>query len=80
MWVKSYNNKNNNNNKLHQLFQVLRTFASNALVQAHKQNMKSIAIPAIGSGTLKVPHDIVVNVLMNEIFKFSKTNPGNFMQ
>lgn len=59
---------------------VLRTFACNALIRAHKENMRSIAIPAIGSGTLKIPHDVVANVLLDEIFKFSKTNPGTSLR
>ena len=54
--------------------QVLRSFVKNVLEKAHSNAMTSIAIPAIASGNFKTPPDIVVEILFDEIDKFSATN------
>lgn len=58
----------------------LRTFVSEALKLADSEKVTSIAFPAVGSGTLKIPHDIVADVLLDEIFAFSKSSPNTSLK
>ena len=41
----------------------------------HKKNLGSIAIPAIGTGVLGIPPEFVAEVMLNELFEFSRLNP-----
>jgi O-acetyl-ADP-ribose deacetylase (regulator of RNase III) len=44
------------------------------LQQLKKDNFKSIAFPAIGSGNLKYPQDLVVNTITDTCQKFLEEN------
>ena len=57
-------------------FQTLRKFVRNCLIEAEKRRLNSIAIPAVGTGVLGFPSDLVVNSLFNEADKFSASNPN----
>lgn len=54
----------------------LRKFVRNCLIEAEKRRLNSIAIPAVGTGVLGFPSDLVVNSLFNEADKFSASNPN----
>ena len=54
--------------------QVLRDILKKSLHEAHKRSLTSIAIPAIGTGNLKFPHDRVATASFEEVLKFSKKN------
>ena len=54
--------------------QVLRDILKKSLNEAHKRSLTSIAIPAIGTGTLKFPHDRVATASFEEVLTFSKRN------
>ena len=44
------------------------------LTKASQDGMKSIAFPALGTGTLGFPKDLVARVMVDSVFKFSKAN------
>ena len=54
--------------------QVLRDILKKSLHEAHKRSLTSIAIPAIGTGNLKFPHDRVATACFEEVLAFSKKN------
>jgi poly [ADP-ribose] polymerase 10/14/15 len=41
---------------------------------ASGDNLTSIAFPSIGTGNLKIPHDIVARVMLGAVVNFSATN------
>jgi len=51
--------------------QVLRHFIKNVLEAAHKRQMRTVAIPAVGTGLLNFPADVVASCMFNECDKFS---------
>ena len=46
----------------------------NCLEQLKKDNLKSIAFPAIGSGNLNYPSNLVAEAIIEECVKFLKQN------
>ena len=46
------------------------------LQQANQLRCQSIAIPAIGTGTLNFPHDVAAQIMYDEVIKFSQQNPA----
>jgi poly [ADP-ribose] polymerase 10/14/15 len=54
--------------------QILRTFVKNVLNEAFKRGVRSIAFPAIGSGNLKFPPDVVAASLFETVDNFSARN------
>ena len=50
--------------------QVLRQIVKSCLNAIHNDKLKSIAIPAIGTGNLKFPHPVVANVFFEEAVSF----------
>ena len=54
--------------------QVLRDILKKSLHEAHKRSLTSIAIPAIGTGNLKFPHDRVATASIEEVLTFSERN------
>lgn len=59
---------------------VLRAFVSNALMKADSEFRTSLALPAIGTGKLQIPHDVTVKVIFEEIFKLSRTCPNTSLK
>ena len=47
----------------------------NIFKQGCKDNLSTVALPAIGTGNLKIPHDIVADIMYDEVEIFSKQNP-----
>ena len=47
----------------------------NIFTRADRSRFKSIAIPAIGTGNLRIPHSIVTAVMFDEVQKFSLAKP-----
>ena len=50
------------------------------LFEAAKQGMTSIAIPAIGTGTLQFPRNVVANAAFDQAVSFSANNPGSSLE
>ncbi|XP_028840585.1 protein mono-ADP-ribosyltransferase PARP14-like [Denticeps clupeoides] len=53
---------------------VLRTIMQNCLVEAENQRMNSITFPAIGTGNLGFPKDLVSAIMLEEAENFSSKN------
>lgn len=45
------------------------------LEESQKQNLSSIAFPAMGTGNLGYPRDMVAEEMCNSVINFSKGNP-----
>jgi poly [ADP-ribose] polymerase 10/14/15 len=52
--------------------QTMRQLIQNVLTQASAKKLKSLAMPAIGTGNLRIPHSFVASVMYDEIMKFSQ--------
>ena len=50
----------------------------NCLQQLKKDNLSSIAIPAIGTGNLNFPQELVVNIITDTCQKFLEENNNVF--
>ncbi|XP_078579858.1 protein mono-ADP-ribosyltransferase PARP14-like [Branchiostoma floridae x Branchiostoma japonicum] len=59
---------------------VLRKIVQQCLQQAEKGNYKSIAIPAMGTGGLHFPHDVVAEAMFNEAVEHCRTNPSGSLR
>ena len=57
------------------LLQILGKFVGNSLSIVHQNKLRSIAIPAIGTGGLGFPPEVVAEVMLDELFEFSRLNP-----
>ena len=57
------------------MLQTLSQFLRNCFREVHKKKLKSIAIPAIGTGKLLFPHRLVATVMLKEFRKFSCDHP-----
>ncbi|KAK3729577.1 hypothetical protein QZH41_017197 [Actinostola sp. cb2023] len=55
--------------------QVLRSLINSCLKEADKRGFLSIAFPAIGTGNLGFPRDIVAKVFFDEVDQFKKNHP-----
>ncbi|XP_041040002.1 protein mono-ADP-ribosyltransferase PARP14-like isoform X2 [Carcharodon carcharias] len=55
--------------------EMLQTIIQKCLKYAHTSQYKSMSFPAIGTGNLKFPKDIVAEIFFEEIKKFSNANP-----
>jgi O-acetyl-ADP-ribose deacetylase (regulator of RNase III) len=55
-------------------FKILSKIIRNCLNQLKKDKLKTIAIPAIGSGNLNFPANIVALVIIEACFQFLKEN------
>lgn len=54
----------------------MRKFLQNILETANRAKLKSVALPAIGTGNLKVPITVVTHVMFDEVVKFSRACPA----
>ncbi|XP_078312815.1 protein mono-ADP-ribosyltransferase PARP14-like [Crassostrea virginica] len=59
---------------------ILRKFLKSCLQESQKQNMETIAFPAIGTGCLAYPRDIVAEEMCNAIVDFSKENSNTSLK
>ena len=55
--------------------QVLGKFVSNSLMEAHKKNLGSIAIPALGTGGHGAPPEVIAEVMFDELCEFCRLHP-----
>ncbi|KAI0242563.1 Protein mono-ADP-ribosyltransferase PARP14 [Lamellibrachia satsuma] len=58
-----------------QCTEILGKLIANSLSTVHKKKLGSIAIPAIGTGVLRVPPEVVATVMLDELCEFSRLNP-----
>ena len=68
------------NPAFHFFMQGLKRFLANALKEADTRQYQSMAVPAIGTGNLGYPHDVVIKLLVNEIVSFSAANPNTTLK
>ena len=50
------------------------------LKKASELKMKSIALPALGTGTLGFPRDVVAQIMIDSVFKFSKATSNTSLK
>lgn len=55
-------------------------FLKSCLLESDKQNMSSIAFPALGTGNLGYPRDMVAEEMCNSVLEFSKENPNTSLK
>ncbi|KAK3094887.1 hypothetical protein FSP39_007507 [Pinctada imbricata] len=55
----------------------LHQFMKSCLDVAHQRGLKSIAFPALGTGNLGYPKDIVAREMFSAVFKFTSSNTGS---
>ncbi|KAL5022101.1 hypothetical protein ScPMuIL_001256 [Solemya velum] len=58
----------------------LGKFLYKCLTEAEKMRARSIAIPALGTGKLGYPRDIVARIMLDTASDFSKTNPSSLRE
>ena len=56
--------------------QQLSDLVMTALNYATQQGFASIALPAIGTGNLHFPRDVVAETMFNTVIEFSKADPA----
>ncbi|OCT63245.1 hypothetical protein XELAEV_18044343mg [Xenopus laevis] len=60
--------------------QILSMIMKNCLSTTEKEKLKSITFPAIGTGALGFPKDLVASLMFDEVLKFSCENKGGHLQ
>ncbi|XP_048244604.1 protein mono-ADP-ribosyltransferase PARP14-like isoform X2 [Haliotis rufescens] len=60
--------------------QVLQDLIRDCLQEAHKKRYQSIAFPALGTGNLGYPRDVVAKTMMETVEEFGQDNPGTSLQ
>jgi len=58
----------------------MRNFLVNVFTRADRGGLKSIAVPAIGTGNLRIPPDVVTSVMYDEVIKFSQAKPATTLK
>jgi len=61
-------------------FQILRKLLRAILQTAHGDRLASLAMPAFGTGILKIPHDLVARVMYEEVAAFSAAEPRSTLR
>uniref|UniRef100_A0A8B8E892 Poly [ADP-ribose] polymerase n=1 Tax=Crassostrea virginica TaxID=6565 RepID=A0A8B8E892_CRAVI len=59
---------------------ILQTFVKSCLQEGHNQNMSTIAFPAMGTGNLGYPRDVVAEEMCTAIVDFSKENTNTCLK
>ncbi|KAI8490330.1 positive regulation of interleukin-4-mediated signaling pathway [Branchiostoma belcheri] len=59
---------------------LLRDILQKCLQEGQKAGSQSIAFPAIGTGGLGFPHDLVAQVMFEEVMKYSSKNPAGSLK
>lgn len=49
-------------------------------MESHKQNLSSIAFPAMGTGKLAYPRDMVAEEMCKSVLNFTKGNPNTSLK
>lgn len=55
--------------------QIMKDFIRGCLDLADKQSLKSMALPAVGTGNLEFPRNYVAKTMITIVQEFSKDNP-----
>jgi O-acetyl-ADP-ribose deacetylase (regulator of RNase III) len=55
-------------------FQVLETFLDNCLAEAEQRQLRTLALSPIGAGSLAIPEEVFLDVLVNCIEKGNLTH------
>lgn len=55
-------------------------FLKSCLLESGRQNLSSIAFPAMGTDNLGYPRDMVAEVMCNSVLNFSKENPNTSLK
>jgi len=58
----------------------MRNFLVNVFTRADNSGLSSIAIPAIGTGNLRIPHAVVTGIMYDEVQKFSLAKPATTLK
>ena len=53
----------------------MRQVIADSLQLASQRGFTSVALPAMGTGNLQFPRDVVADTMFNTVMEFSKTNP-----
>ena len=53
----------------------MRQVIVDSLQLASQKGFTSVALPAMGTGNLQFPRDVVADTMFNTVMEFSKTNP-----
>ena len=48
---------------------------TDCLSKANQSGLTSVALPAMGTGNLQFPRDVVAETMFNSVIEFSKKNP-----
>ncbi|XP_048244595.1 protein mono-ADP-ribosyltransferase PARP14-like isoform X1 [Haliotis rufescens] len=59
---------------------ILQTLVANCLKKATEKGYRSIAFPALGTGNLGYPRDVVAKTMMETVEEFGQDNPGTSLQ
>lgn len=59
--------------------QTVRIFLKNILDRGEIDKQSSVAIPAIGTGNLHIPHKIIADIMFDEVLKFGKQQKPKFL-
>ena len=62
------------------MFQIIRNFLVSVFTRADRSGLKSVAIPAIGTGNLRIPPAVVTTVMYDEVLKFSLAKPATTLK
>lgn len=60
--------------------QSIRSLLKAIYLEAHANLVTSIAIPAVGTGNLKVPPDVVARIMYEQVEEFSQTQLGTTLR
>jgi len=58
----------------------VRKLLQNILRLAHSGKLTSLAMPAIGTGNLRIPPQFVASVMYDELLKFSQSCPSTTLK
>jgi len=64
----------------HAMMQTLRQFLKEVFRRAHSNRCTSIAVPAVGTGNLHVPHALVAKWMYDEAQEFGQKNPNTSLR
>ena len=57
-------------------FQLMRKVVEDARSYASQKGFKSVALPAMGTGNLHFPRNVVAEIMLNSVIEFSEANPA----
>ena len=57
-------------------FQLIKKVVKDALSYASQKGFNSVALPAMGTGNLHFPRDVVAEIMFNSVIEFSEANPA----